>query len=107
MNKHDIGGTISTEVRLNHTKNNTPVLNMIVTTADKVRNKDGESKTIKTNHRVTCWGKIAQTVFENYSKGDYIMVSGRSELKTTDKGIVSEVTVNQLENIHRTSSSKE
>ena len=102
MNKHDIGGIITTVPELKFTaKNQTPVLNMLVSTSDKHRNRDGESRVQTTTHNVTCWGKLAETVAKNYQKGDFIMVSGRSETKKVNDKLVTELVVSTLENIHR------
>jgi len=102
MNKHDIGGIIVSNLELKHTdKNNTPVLNILVSTSDKHKNKDGESRIQRTTHNVTCWGKLAETVAKNYEKGDFIMVSGRSETKQLSDKTITELVVNSLENIHQ------
>jgi len=102
MNEHKVGGTITSKPVLSYTeKNKTPVLNILVKTIDKHKNREGESRIQSTTHNVTCWGKLAETVAKNYEKGDFIMVSGRSETKIVKDKIVTELVVNSLENIHR------
>jgi len=104
MNKHDIGGVIKNPVTLNFTKKNeTPVLNLLVQTIDKHHKKDSQPSVIKSTHCVKIWGNLAKIVANNYSQGDYIMVSGRPETKPNKSkdGFTTEIIVNNVENISR------
>jgi len=99
MNKQDIGGVIKSDIILNHTKLNKPVLNVLIQTIDKYKDKDKNIQTRKNMHNVKFWGKTALIVSEKYKKGDYIVVSGHSETKKHEGSYITEMIVSSIEHI--------
>lgn len=102
MNKHDVGGVIKSDVSLRHTKSNKPVVNMLIQSSDSYRDSEtGKTLVSKNMHNVKFWGPLALMVTKHYQKGDYIIVSGRSETKKHRGGYMTELIVKEVENINR------
>lgn len=101
MNTYNVGGVIKSDVLLRFTKTNKPVLNLLVQTTEKFK-INNEQRVKRNMHSVKLWGKPAELVAKNYSKGDFIVVMGISETKPHGDGYVTELIVTSIEDIRNT-----
>ena len=104
MNIQYIGGIIKSDVKLNKTKtSNKSVLNLRIQTKDK-----SFSGTVKmNNHNIKLWGSLAEMVSEHYNKGDYIIITGRSETYKHNDKLINETIVTNVENYNIKITNKE
>lgn len=72
-------GTIDSEINehsLRQTKNKISVTNFVLNTIDKWDNKEGVVNINQKPHNIVCWGKLAETIVNDYKKGSCVIVEG-------------------------------
>ena len=82
VNKVILVGVIASEIELRHTTSSVPVCNFSVVTSRTFQKRNGEKGEGKEWHKITVFGKNAETIAESGKKGEVVYVEGRI---TTDK----------------------
>ena len=77
LNHVMIAGRLTRDPELKYIPSGAAVCNFAIAASKKYRTKDGEQKEDVVFVNVTCWGKTAEFVGENFAKGLAILVEGR------------------------------
>lgn len=77
INRACLLGNLTKDAELRYTQSGNAVLTINMATNHSVKNQDGSYKDIPTFHRVIIWGKMAEYLSKNLSKGTKIYVEGR------------------------------
>ena len=85
MNEVILGGNLGSDPQLNYTQSGTAICKLTVATNKKWKDKDGNKKTDTQWHRVTVFGKRAETVSKFLEKGSFCLVTGEIRYSTFDK----------------------
>jgi len=85
FNKVLLIGTIESEPILRFTKNDTPVTNFTLTTTNSWINKAGNTQNQKKWHHIVCWGKLAETVVQNFKAESDVVVEGSISYRQREK----------------------
>lgn len=85
INQVYLVGNISSDVELRYTPNGNAVLNFSMATNRSVKSQNDEWQDVPTFHRIVVWGKTAEWLAQNVSKGNKIVVTGRIENSTYEK----------------------
>ena len=89
MNVHHIGGRVGQDPELQYLPSGTPVCNASVATDDPYKDSDGNFRTKPTWHRVTLFGRQAETFAQHVKKGRYVVVTGTiRKRKDRETGVV-------------------
>lgn len=77
LNHIMIAGRLTRDPSLEFIQSGTALCKFAIAASKKYRTKDGEQKEDTVFVNVTCWGKTAEYVGENFHKGRAILVEGR------------------------------
>ena len=77
LNRVFLAGRLTRSPELKFIPSGTAVCELGLAVSRKYRTKDGEQKEDVVFVNVTCWGKTAEYVGENFKKGRPVMVEGR------------------------------
>ncbi len=77
MNKVFLAGRLTRDPELRYIQSGTALCKLGLAVSRKYRTKDGEQKEETLFINVTCWGKTAEYVGENYHKGRPVFIEGR------------------------------
>ena len=100
MNNVSLIGRLTKDPELRHTQSGSPTTNFTLAVDRAFTNQQGEREADFIN--CVAWGKLAETIAHNLSKGRRIGVCGRIQTRTYDdkngvKRYVTEVVVNQMD----------
>ena len=89
MNLHVIGGRVGQDPELQQLPSGTAVCNASIATDDPYKDSDGNFRTKPTWHRVTLFGRQAETFAQHVTKGRYVSVTGTiRKRKNEETGVV-------------------
>ena len=89
MNVHHIGGRVGQDPELQQLPSGTTVCNASIATDDPYKDSDGNFRTKPTWHRVTLFGRQAETFAQHVRKGRYVVVTGTiRKRKNEETGVV-------------------
>ena len=81
LNRVQILGYLGKDPDLRHTKGGEPVTSLSVATSSKFKDRQGEEKAETEWHRVTVWGKSAESCDKYLKKGSMVLVEGRLQTR--------------------------
>ena len=81
LNRVTLIGNLGGDATLRYTNNGQAVSNLSLATTDKWRDAGGDLKEHTEWHRVTLWGKTAESLNEYLTKGRQIYVEGRLQTR--------------------------
>jgi single-strand DNA-binding protein len=103
FNKVILIGNVNNDLTLNKTTQGISVSNFIVTTVDRWKNKNNEVQYHKKYHKLVCWNKLAEFVYNTVKNGALVLIEGNLSYKTfvssidgTRNNHVAEIKANQL-----------
>lgn len=101
INKATLVGNISSDITLKSTNNGNSVVNFSLATNRSIKNQDGSYTDVATFHRVVVWGKLAEWVARDLSKGSKVFVEGRIDNRSYDdesgvKKYISEIVADHV-----------
>ena|SRR3990167_5672312 len=76
VNKVELIGNLGNDPELRYTAAGQPVTNFRVATNERFKSKSGDSQERTEWHRITVWGKAAESCAEYLSKGSQVRVEG-------------------------------
>ncbi len=82
LNKVFLAGRLTRDPELRYIQSGTALCKLGLAVSRKYRTKDGELREETLFINVTCWGKTAEYVGENYHKGRPVLIEGK--LKSDD-----------------------
>jgi single-strand DNA-binding protein len=85
MNKVILQGNVGKEPELRIAASGTAVLKMTVATNDRRKNKEGEYEDNTQWHNVTAFGKTAEFLSKNATKGTPVLIEGKIEYSKVEK----------------------
>lgn len=77
LNKVELIGNLGDDPTLRHTNSGQAVANFRVATNEVYTDKNGQKQKTTEWHRVTVWGKLAETVGEYLTKGRLVHIEGK------------------------------
>lgn len=88
INKATLVGNISSDLILKQTTSGDSVINFSVATNRSIKNDDGSYKDLPTFHRIVVWGKLAEWIARDLTKGSKVFIEGRIDNRSyeTEKG---------------------
>lgn len=84
LNKVQIIGRLGADPELSYTKSGLAALTLSIATSDRYKDAEGQWRDVTDWHRVAFYGKRAEAIARNLSKGSQVYVEGK--LKTTRVG---------------------
>ena len=84
LNAVTIAGRLTRDPELRVLPTGTPVCTLGLAVSRKFKTKDGESREEVLFINVTCWGKTAEFVGENFHKGHPMIITGRLKMDEWD-----------------------
>ena len=105
LNKVFLAGRLTREPELRYIQSGTALCKLGLAVSRKFRTKDGEQREETLFINVTCWGKTAEFVGENFHKGRPIVVEGRlksdewEDKNTGQKRTSIEVTADRVQSL--------
>ncbi len=105
MNKVFLAGRLTRDPELRYIPSGTAVCELGLAVSRKYRTKEGEQREETLFINVTCWGKTAEFVGENFHKGRPIVVEGRlksdewEDKNTGQKRTSIEVTADRVQSL--------
>lgn len=91
-------GNISSDPELTYTPKGTALLKFSLATNYSRKTDSGEWEDIPSFHRITVWGKMAEFLGNNTSKGDKLYVDGRIEYGSYEKDGIKRYTTDIIAN---------
>lgn len=77
MNRATIIGNLGADAEMAYTSNGRAVANARVATSERWKDSQGNQQESTEWHRVTIWGKLAESTTEFLTKGRQVMVTGK------------------------------
>ncbi len=77
LNKVSLAGRLTRDPELRYIPSGTAVCELGLAVSRKYRTKEGEQREETLFINVTCWGKTAEYVGENYRKGRPLLIEGK------------------------------
>ncbi len=105
LNKVFLAGRLTRDPELRYIPSGTAVCELGLAVSRKYRTKDGEQREETLFINVTCWGKTAEYVGENFHKGRPIIVEGRlksdewEDKNTGQKRTKIEITADRVQSL--------
>lgn len=102
LNKVFLVGNVTKEPELRYTPGGTAVLSLGMATNRSIKDESVQSgwRDVPTFHNVIVWGKLAERLSQNVSKGDKIHVEGRIDNRSYEKdGVKKYITEVVAENV--------
>ena len=105
LNKVFLAGRLTRDPELRYIPSGTAVCELGLAVSRKYRTKDGEQREERMFINVTCWGKTAEYVGENFHKGRPIIVEGRlksdewEDKNTGQKRTKIEITADRVQSL--------
>ena len=105
LNKVFLAGNMTRDPELRYIPSGAAVCEMGLAVSRKYRTKDGELREETLFINVTCWGKTAEFVGENFKKGRAVVVEGRlksdswEDKNTGQKRTKIEVTADRVQSL--------
>jgi single-strand DNA-binding protein len=81
VNKVTLIGNLGRDPELRRTANGTAVANFTMATTETWNNRNGEREQQTEWHRIVCWGRLAERISEQLSKGRQVYVEGRLQTR--------------------------
>jgi single-strand DNA-binding protein len=81
VNKVTLIGNLGRDPELRRTANGMAVANFTMATTETWNNRNGEREQHTEWHRIVCWGRLAERVSEQLSKGRQVYVEGRLQTR--------------------------
>ncbi len=81
LNRVQILGYLGRDPELRYTQGGEPVASINVATSNKFKTREGKEKEETEWHRVTVWGKSAESCEEYLEKGSMVLVEGRLQTR--------------------------
>lgn len=99
MNLVILEGRLGVDPEVRFTQSGQPVANFSLATTNRFTNKAGEKQEKTEWHRITVWGRLAETCGQYLAKGRRVLVTGRIETSDyTDKDGVKKYSTNIIAN---------
>lgn len=102
LNKVFLVGNVTRDPELRYTAGGTAVLSVDMATNRSIKDESVQSgwRDVPTFHKVIVWGKLAERISQNVSKGDKIHVEGRIDNRSYEKdGVKKYITEVVAENV--------
>jgi single-strand DNA-binding protein len=81
VNKVTLIGNLGRDPELRRTANGMAVANFTMATTETWNNRNGEREQHTEWHRIVCWGRLAERISEQLSKGRQVYVEGRLQTR--------------------------
>jgi single-strand DNA-binding protein len=81
VNKVILIGNLGRDPELRRTANGMAVANFTMATTETWNNRNGEREQHTEWHRIVCWGRLAERISEQLSKGRQVYVEGRLQTR--------------------------
>jgi single-strand DNA-binding protein len=81
VNKVTLIGNLGRDPELRRTASGMAVANFTMATTETWNNRNGEREQHTEWHRIVCWGRLAERISEQLSKGRQVYVEGRLQTR--------------------------
>jgi len=85
LNQVQICGNVGQDPEVKQIGNNTTVCNLSIATTERWKDAQGEKQEKTEWHRITLWGKQAETAGRMIHKGDHVYVQGSLQTRSWEK----------------------